>query len=972
MTKQPVLTCQNERRRYRVREHEALNGLDYVEVVEPARLRVYFLGKAPPGLSQENVRIRGGRRIRDIQVVGFRLCTPEEAYLDDCMVITVDKPGDFSTYSLCVVALDEANKPTGEPFPGFDPRYACVDFTFRIDCPTDLDCKQPRVCPPEERDEPEISYLAKDYASFRQLILDRLALIMPDWQERHVPDLGIALVELLAYTGDHLSYYQDAVATEAYLDTARQRISVRRHAHLVDYAMHEGCNARAWVQIEAGDDQELDPVKTAFITAYNEAFPFSGRVLTWEDLDGIPSSQYEVFEPLLAPRYEFLTGDFEDLAGLAVELGLLPAGSQAPPAGDDSAGPLTNGVQRAVLEELNRLLQDAGLYVRAPFGQVAQVPRFREWIAQNPQGRDLIRLNRLLVEAAFPAQVRSSERVYLYAAHNRIEFHTWGDRECCLPRGATSATLRDEWIVDQEQEPGTGDQEQDVQQQAPPKEKPPSGPPHRRRKLNLKPGDYVLFEEVIGPETGNPADADPARRHVVRLTRVQAGEDKLLDQPVIEIEWAEADALPFPLCISAIGPPPDCASLANVSVARGNVLLVDHGRRYEGELLGGVPHGATEIECLAEGQASEPRPEPGRFRPRLPRTALTFRQPLPGDVAATALLRQDPRRALPWIWLAGGDETATSTVWRPRRDLLASRAGDAHFVVEVDNEGRAHLRFGDGALGARPQAGMKFRATYRVGNGPAGNVGAEAISHLVYADLLSGIDLKPRNPLPAVGGTGPEPVEEVKLFAPHAFRTELQRAIIADDYAHIVMRDFGAKVQRAAATLRWTGSWYEVLVAVDVRGDTEADPVLLAEIEGHLYRFRRIGHDLVVRAARSVPLDVELTVCVLPHFLRGHVRAALLDRFGNRRLPDGTRGFFHPDNLTFGQGVRLSALVAAAHAVPGVENVVVTKLNRLYESPRGELADGILPLGPLEIARLDNDPSFPENGQFKLVMRGGR
>ena len=75
---------------------------------------------------------------------------------------------------------------------------------------------------------------------------------MPEWRERHVPDIGITLVELLAYVGDHLSYYQDAVATEAYLGTARQRISVRRHARLVDYQMHEGCNARAWVTIAHG------------------------------------------------------------------------------------------------------------------------------------------------------------------------------------------------------------------------------------------------------------------------------------------------------------------------------------------------------------------------------------------------------------------------------------------------------------------------------------------------------------------------------------------------------------------------------------------------------------------------------------------------------------------------------------------------------------------------------------------------
>ena len=68
---------------------------------------------------------------------------------------------------------------------------------------------------------PEIDYLAKDYASFRQLMLDHLALRVPGWTERSEADLGIVLVEILAYVADYLSYYQDAVATEAYLGTAR-------------------------------------------------------------------------------------------------------------------------------------------------------------------------------------------------------------------------------------------------------------------------------------------------------------------------------------------------------------------------------------------------------------------------------------------------------------------------------------------------------------------------------------------------------------------------------------------------------------------------------------------------------------------------------------------------------------------------------------------------------------------------------
>jgi len=203
-----TLTCRDEQRRHEVRRNEDFNGLDYLEVSDDQlTLTVYFLEKAPEGLVKENVRIKGGRRIRDVRVVDLRLCRQDDPELDDCIIVTVDKPGDFSTYTLCLVALDEDGRPTDKPFPGLDPRYACLEFSFKVNCPSDLDCKTEAFCPPEIREQPEINYLAKDYASFRQLILDRLAVIMPDWQERHVPDLGIALVELWAYVGDRLSYY---------------------------------------------------------------------------------------------------------------------------------------------------------------------------------------------------------------------------------------------------------------------------------------------------------------------------------------------------------------------------------------------------------------------------------------------------------------------------------------------------------------------------------------------------------------------------------------------------------------------------------------------------------------------------------------------------------------------------------------------------------------------------------------------
>ena len=864
MNTSTTVTCHNEQRRYAVRAADNLNGLDYLEVSDDQHtLTVYFLGKAPQGILKENVRIDGGRRIRNLRVVAIDVYRQDEPDADDRMDVVVDRPGDFSTYTLSVVELDENGKPTDKPLQGFDARYAHLNFSFKVSCPSDLDCKSPgAICPPEERLEPEINYLAKDYASFRQLILDRLALILPDWKERHIPDLGITLVEILAYVGDHLSYYQDAVATEAYLDTARQRISVRRHTRLVDYRMHEGCNARALVCIHTDVDDSLESEDIYFITSYDEAST-SSYTLTQHDLRNVPFSQYEVFEPVV-------TG-----------------------------------------------------------------------------------------------------KINLREAHNTIFFYTWGDHECCLPRGTTTATLKDEWVKTK------GSELQSQQQQSCPPQKPPEEPA-KSRKLNLAVGDFLIFEEVLGGKTGNPADADLTRRHAVRLTKVMLAVDELYDQPIVEIEWAAADALPFPFCISAIGPAPECKLLEKISVARGNVILADHGRTIKAEALGSVEVKETLVRCKSEGRPEETMLVPSPFRPRLKETPLTFSQPLLPDRPASSLLEQDSRQALPQVkellgkrHTLNGSFEALSTEWTSQYDLLDSTGDNQHFVVEIDNNGRAHLRFGDGELGKAPEAEMSFEATYRVGNGLAGNVGAEAISYIVFRpNTLVVAGLKPRNPLPATGGMAPEPMSEVKLLAPYAFRKQLERAITADDYARLVERH--PKVQKAAATLRWTGSWYEVLVAIDPLGKEKADDELLQEIAGYLHRYRRVGHDVVVMPAQYVSLDIELIVCLLPNYWRGQVKAALLQVFSSRILPDGRRGFFHPDNLTFGESIALSKLVAIAQTVPGVESVTVKKLERLYEGSNQEIENGILPIGPLEIARAANDPSFPENGQFRLEMRGGQ
>jgi len=783
----------------------SLNGIDYLEVAaaDQKTLRVYFLHNLPgqtnpvppppaPKLTKGNLLIQGGVRVKNIQV--------EKAIaLKNVLTIKVNERGDFSRYRLRIVT-----SPTNlSPPDGFDPQLSAVEFSFKVGCPSEFDCKAATECPPARLLEPEINYLSKDYASFRRLMLDRLSVIMPDWQERNAADAQMALVELLAYVSDHQSYFQDAVATEVYLGTARKRVSVRRHARLLDYFMHDGCNARAWVYLEVEEGG----------AAENQALP-GGTVL------------------------------------------------------------LTRGPDQTVVvppDQLEKALGDQ------------------------------------------PVVFETMHDLTLKSAHNKISFYTWSDSECCLPRGSTRATLLNE----------------------------PA--------LSLKPNDVLILQEVLSPTTGVKADADPTHCHAVRLKRAEASTDPLNNTPVMEIEWHEQDALPFPLCLSALitleGGNPE---LVDVSVARGNVVLADHGLTIPPEFL--VP---------------ESVPEKGDYRPRLRRKDITSRAPYKHTQAcklsASKVLVQKPREALPVVRLSDGDET-----WIARHDLLGSDRFAAEFVVEMERDGTAHLRFGDDVLGRKPSAGSTLSAFYRIGDGRAGNIGAGAIGRLVWG--VGGIT-RVNNPLTAAGGTDAETMEQVKQFAPQAFRIQ-QRAVTEADYAEVAQRH--PEVQKAVATFRWTGSWYTVFVTIDRKEglpvDTDAD--FKDEIREHLGRYRIAGYDLEINGPVFVPLDIVLMICVKQGYFSSDVKKSLLEVFSRHDLSNGQRGFFHPDNFTFGQPVFLSQVYKRAMEVAGVASVEVKRFQRWGKTPSKEKDNGFLKPAALEVVRLDNDPNFPENGRIGFEMSG--
>ena len=284
------------------------NGIDFVEItsLDQRSLRIVCVHPVS-GITRANIRIEGGVRVTSIKLAAEPVINGREIRLK------VEQAGDFSWYVLSLIDPADAEAPA----PGFDICLSTIRINFKAGCPSEFDCADLHDCPPVTPPEPRLDYLAKDYDSFRRLMLDRMSQLVPGFAERSPADFTVALVETLAYVGDHLSYTQDAAATEAYLGTARRRTSLRRHARLLDYSLHDGCNARVFVTaaVDAAAEAKTIPAGTALLAAAGAGDPVRRTDL----LDQLPLPGIEVFETLHdqvlhAAHSEIAIHDFADPA----------------------------------------------------------------------------------------------------------------------------------------------------------------------------------------------------------------------------------------------------------------------------------------------------------------------------------------------------------------------------------------------------------------------------------------------------------------------------------------------------------------------------------------------------------------------------------------------------------------------------------------------------------------------------------
>jgi Baseplate J-like protein len=1092
-----IYQCCDQKRKAAVLGNPTINGIDYLEVLDheaiplnsprQRTLLVHCLNKAPANLTALNILITGGESVMGIAAQWVIVASapppppqvsPQEAgYFQsladaaNTIVIRTSVAGDFSPY--CLRLVNNASQARQDSFVvtetlvGFDPMLTEVRFSFKVECGPDFDCAPlPPDGPPNPPTPPPINYLAKDYGSFRQIMLDRLHQLMPDWGGASEADLGVALAELIAYVGDRLSYQQDAVTTDAYIHTARSRISLRRHAILVDYHVHDGCNSRAWIRLHAAVQVFLDRKITRFYTfapgmpstlavgAGNEEAALIAGVIVFEPMQDavlypelnqmslytwgntnccLPAGATEatllgsfpnlqpgdvlIFQEMLGPQtgnpadadirhrcaVRLTAVTTQNAAGQPLidplfETGtgkvVVSASQQPQPVteiqwstGDALPFPVcisstflnANGDEQTLTDVSvafgNVVLADQGLSftgislgtvpepgIFQPLGPAADrcaptspVPypvRFRPQIPDSPitQAVPLPLAGSPVTPGIVP--LLANGFVSLNDSNGYVCLMVQADQPFSWPQYfgilATTGTVAGTFTLSLVFNPPGG---------APGVTSPVILETFPNLTLNKLDPNYAItqintYSKFVQVPSGFSPGATPASLPTVPTMLANTGAIDLKDsggttylqvQPTFPASW-----------------PPNFGVLAQGNQQNPSVfnLLVVYAPASGGVGVQTpiVVEQFNNVSLATVSQLFNSGSELVSVR--------SFDEEPSPSLSAYDLMNFDANQAVPEITLTSV-ANAIKTTWTPEPDLLADGPTDTHFVVEIDTDGTAYLRFGDSTNGLRPESGSAFTSDYRIGNGTAGDVGANTLTFFAADPRI----VSCTNPLPAAGGFNPETNDQIRRRAPQAFMRQ-ERAITMADYETVA--EMNSLVDKAVATLRWTGSWYTVFITAEPKDAGKLTPSLSKAVAKNVNRYRLAGQDVQLESPQYVPLEIKLTVCVDPAYFKSDVQQQLFQVLGSQTMSNGQKGLFYPDNFTFGQTVYLSPIYAAARQVAGVMSVTACVFQPQGVVTQVYLLKGEIPLGPFQIARMDNDPSLPDHGQLTLVMQGGK
>lgn len=278
-------------------------------------------------------------------------------------------------------------------------------------------------------------------------------------------------------------------------------------------------------------------------------------------------------------------------------------------------------------------------------------------------------------------------------------------------------------------------------------------------------------------------------------------------------------------------------------------------------------------------------------------------------------------------------------LWSFANRIIESSPDDDDYTSAVNASSSVTVTFGDGVTGRIPPVGSIIYATYRVGGGPAGNVGANTITTFTdvgpIADASNGTvdasNLLITNLLAANGGADAESIESIRANAP-AWVSAQNRAVTLDDYPAIA--NSVPRVAKASAS----GVVYtNVVVYIAPAGAGQPTQDLLNVVSSYFQGKTIPGVSVTISTPVYQPIDIDVIVQATPPYSRSTVKANVINA-----LTD----LLAFDNVSFGERVTISSVYDTVQAAPGVDYATIGVLDVAGGT---NVADVVLPINTIPV-----------------------
>ncbi|MCB2141317.1 putative baseplate assembly protein [bacterium] len=252
--------------------------------------------------------------------------------------------------------------------------------------------------------------------------------------------------------------------------------------------------------------------------------------------------------------------------------------------------------------------------------------------------------------------------------------------------------------------------------------------------------------------------------------------------------------------------------------------------------------------------------------------------------------------------------------WNEIHHFQDSGADSPHFRPETDYLDATTNSFGDGKHGAIPANGAAIEVSWLETLGAEGNLAANLVTHLLDSIYLDGqrVQLSVTNPVPATGGADRETLDHARRQAPAELRA-LWKAVTKADYKALAEGHPGVAKAEVLDTNDCTNiRYYNVHLAIAPSGGGQPSPLLKQELAQHLEERKVITVEvnLFDPIYRAIQIDAE--VFAWPGEDLDLVRS---------RIESGLADFFAFDQVSFGQSVHFSDIVALLDGTRGVSHV---------------------------------------------------